>query len=53
MSTLQLRAPYVPSFSILLTAARAVAVIVMVVDVIAEAQDMAREAQNRHPFADW
>jgi len=37
----------------LLTAARVVAIIVMVLDVVAEAQDITREAQKRFPFSDW
>jgi|GEM_PF-2275754 len=53
MSTLQLRSPYIPSFSVLLASARVVAIIVAVVDVFAEAQDMARAAQKRYPFTDW
>jgi len=53
MSTLQLRSPYIPSFSVLLASARVVAIIVMVLDVVAEAQDITREAQKRFPFSDW
>jgi hypothetical protein len=53
MSTLTLRAPYIPQVSVLPAVARVVAVIVAVLDVFAEAQDMASAAQKRYPFAEW
>ena len=53
MSTVSLRARYIPHVSVLRAAARVVAVIVVVLDVFAEAQDMASAAQRRYPFAEW
>lgn len=50
MSTLPLRVSHVPAFPGL---ARFVAALVMMMDVFAEAQDKARAAHERLPFADW
>jgi hypothetical protein len=48
MTTLSLRALHVPSFPLL---ARLAAAIDTMLDVFAEATDMARAAQKRFPFA--
>jgi hypothetical protein len=53
MFTLPLRAPYLPHVSVSPAVARVVAFIVAVLDVFAEAQNMARTAQKRYPFAEW
>ena len=49
MSTYRIRAVHVPAFP---SFARVAAAIGMVLDVFAEAQDMARAAQKRYPFAE-
>ncbi len=50
MSTLPLRAPHVPAIPGL---ARLAAALAMMMDVFVEAQDAARAAHKRLPFADW
>ncbi|MFN3657317.1 MAG: hypothetical protein ACK4UO_08705 [Pseudolabrys sp.] len=52
MSTLPLRAPNVPALPAT-GLARAVAALLLVIDVFAEAQAQARVAHKQYPFADW
>jgi len=55
MSTLTVRAPSVPKiFSLPAVAmSRAIAVAIAVIDVYAEAQRRAAEAERRYPFMTW
>ena len=50
MATFSLHTPHVTAFP---GVARLVAALAMVLDVFAEAQDAARAAHQRLPFADW
>ncbi len=52
MSTLPLRAPRVPALPAT-GFARAVAAVLLMIDVLSEAQEQARAAHKRYPFADW
>lgn len=52
MSTLPLRAPQVPTLPVT-GLARAVAVVLAAIDAFVEAQEMARAAHKKYPFADW
>jgi len=53
MSTLPIRAPYVPQVWPLTGFGRVVSVLVTALDVIVEAQEQARAAHERYPFAEW
>jgi len=53
MSTLPIRAPHLPEVLPLTGFGRIVSVLVTVVDVFTEAQQQARAAHKRYPFADW
>jgi hypothetical protein len=52
MSTLRIQAPQAPQFP-LSGFGRLVSALVMALDVIADAQQQARAAHKRYPFADW
>jgi hypothetical protein len=54
MSTLAVRAPLAPKLWLPLRAfARAASTIAMVIEVFAEAQDLAYQAKQRYPFIAW
>ncbi len=53
MSTLPMQAPSVPHIWPLTGFGRVVAVLATALEVIAEAQQQARAAHKRYPFADW
>jgi hypothetical protein len=53
MSTLPIQAPHVPLFRPLSGLARVAALVLALVDVFAEAQQMARAAHKQYPFAEW
>ena len=52
MSTLPLNAPRVPAFPTT-GLSRAVAAVLLVIDAMNEAQEMARAAHKKYPFAAW
>ena len=53
MSTLRIQAPRAPQIFPLSGFGRVVSVLAAALDVIAEAQQRARAAHKRYPFADW
>jgi hypothetical protein len=52
MSTLPLRALHIPRLRLMPSFTRVFAAFATVMDVFAEAQEMARAAHNRYPFAE-
>jgi len=52
MSTLPLRALHIPHVRLMPSFTRVFAIFVTAIDVFAEAQDMARAAHKRYPFAE-
>jgi hypothetical protein len=52
MSTLPLRAPRIPTLPAT-GFSRAIAAVLVMIDVFSEAQAQARAAHQRYPFADW
>ena len=52
MSTLPLRALHVPHLRLMPAFARALSAFATVMDVFAEAQELARAAHERYPFAE-